>query len=174
MGFFKNLWNIFTEVIDAVNPLEGFIDNVFLDKVSRLRRGAVLYCDLPIGKHSGIYVGKKKIVHLNGDGTIEKVSPRGFIDRLGGLNTAMSIYVSCAGTSAVGSPEVADRALNMVGNRRNYNVILDNCHQFSAGCLTGDFDNSSNSLSMLRNEARTVLDTDTWRVWDLDSKELFG
>jgi len=156
------------------NLAESFVDNVFRDQVSDLRVGAVVYCDLHAGEHSGIYIGDEEIVHLNGEGDIEIVSPSEFIQRLGGFNTAMSIYVSCDGTDVVGSSTVADRARESVGGYRDYNFILDNCHQFTAGCLTGNFENSSNFLWMLKREASEVLGADAWRVWALDSDELFG
>ena len=42
--------------------------------------GAPIYCDLGFNtvEHSGIYVGNNEVVHLNGNGQIEKVSLDGF------------------------------------------------------------------------------------------------
>ncbi|MEJ2676599.1 MAG: hypothetical protein P8011_15675 [Acidihalobacter sp.] len=80
----------------------------------------------------------------------------------------MNILVSCRGASAVGSKKTADRAKSAVGKVRDYNFVLDNCHQFSAGCLTGDFDNSCNFLWMLKDETKNELGSDTWRHWDID------
>lgn len=150
--------------------LESFIDNVFRDKVSEPQVGSLVYCDIVTGyaEHSGIYVGKRRIVHLNGDGLIESVSPQEFIGRLGGFNTAMSIYVSCYETKAVGSYIVADRARIAVGKKRDYSLIFDNCHQFSAGCLTGNFDNSCNFMWMLKDESKKHLNSNSWRIWDID------
>jgi hypothetical protein len=149
------------------NTLESFVDNVFRDKVYPIR-GSVVYCDLGFGlaEHSGIYVGDNKIVHLDGSGLIECVSPRMFISRLNGLNGAISIYVSCVGGSAVGANNVAKRAVGMIGEARAYNVVLDNCHQFSSGCITGNFDNSDNFLWMLKKTSRERIGSDTWRVWE--------
>lgn len=159
----------------VINNFSGsFIDNVIREKICYLPPGAVVYCDLLCFEHSGIYVGNDKIVHLDGSGDIELVSPKTFISRLGGFNNAISIYASCIGTSPVGSEDVANRALNMVGNYRNYNLVLDNCHQFSAGCLSGEFDNPCNFLWALKHEARNILGSDTWRIWDKDASELFG
>ena len=76
-----------------------------------------------------------------------------------------SIYVSCRNGRAVGSQQVANRALRKIGSRRDYNVIFDNCHQFCSGCLTGDFENSDNFLSMLKDTAQNTLGADDWRVW---------
>ena len=143
----------------------SIIDNVFRDKVVPIP-GSILYCDLWTVEHSGVYIGNNKIVHLDGSGEIECVSPDEFLNRLDGLNTAISIYVSCKDTKAVGNQKIANRAKNMIGNKRNYNFILDNCHQFTAGCITGDFENSNSFLWMMQFEAEKKLGVDTWRVWD--------
>ncbi len=144
---------------------ESFVDNVLRDKVAEPEIGSVLYCDLAFGfaEHSGIYVGNQRIVHLTGDGVIEEVSSEGFLSG----TTAMSIYVSCAEETPVGSQRVAARARSMVGHRRSYNLLQDNCHQFSAGCLTGNFDNTHNFLWMLKEESNHTLGSNSWRVWEL-------
>lgn len=151
------------------NLTESFIDNVIRDTVDKPKVGSIVYCDLAAGnaEHSGIYVGYNKIVHLNGDGLIESVTPKQFIDRLGGFNTAISIYVSCNGLKPVGSKEAAKRAKKMVGIRREYNLLLDNCHQFSAGCLSGDFENANNFMWILKKEASKRINANSWRVWDV-------
>lgn len=144
---------------------KSFIDNVVRDKVATLSVGSVVYCDLPIGEHSGVYIGNDEIVHLNGSGIIEKVSPADFLQRVDGWNTAISIYASCIGQDSVGSEKVADCAKSRIGKQRDYNFILDNCHQFTSGCLTGDYDNSDNFLWMMKHTAKNVLGANTWRVW---------
>ena len=146
--------------------LKSFIDNVIRDTVVPVK-GSVVYCSLfEYAEHSGIYIGKNKIVHLDGSGIIEVVSPKEFIERLGGFNTAISIYVSCNGLSATGTNTIARRAKKMVGKGRKYHVILDNCHQFTSGCITGNFENSDNFLWMLKSSANNVLSTNKWRVWN--------
>jgi hypothetical protein len=146
------------------NVAEGIVD-ACRDQVQP-EIGSVLYCDLALGymDHSGIYIGNNEIVHLSGKGHIEIVSPKQFING----TTACSIYVSCRGTSSVGSAAAAKLARDMVGTSRNYNFILDNCHQFCAGCLTGDFENACNFLWMLKHESEKQLGSDTWRFWDID------
>ena len=90
------------------------------------KKGSVLYCDLTGSflEHSGIYVGDNRIVHLNGKGEIEAVSPAEFLS----LFALQDIYVSCMENSAIGSERVATRALSMVGKKRNYNLVMNNCH----------------------------------------------
>ncbi len=77
-----------------------------------------------------------------------------------------SIYVSSRDGRAVGSRQAAQRALEMVGRSRDYNLVLDNCHQFSSGCLTGNFENSDNFLWMLKETAKKIIGADDdWRKW---------
>ena len=150
------------------NFIESFVDNVCRDKVSA-KPGSVLYFEMAFGaaEHSGIYVGKGQVVELSGEGVIQKVPVSEFLSVPSIVDTAISIYVSSKDGHAVGSDAVARRARTMVGGSRNYNLILDNCHQFTSGCLTGDFENSDNFLWMLKDTAKESLGADEWRVWDL-------
>ena len=77
----------------------------------------------------------------------------------------MSIYVSCNNKKSVGSELVAQRALAMVGQRRNYNFLLDNCHQFCCGCLTGEFNNNNKFLWQLKKIAKQEIQAKEWRIW---------
>lgn len=151
----------------GLSLLEGFVDNCFRDTV-KPELGSVLYCDLLFGiaVHSGIYVGNNEIVHLDGSGRIELVSPDQFLNRLNGFNIAVSIYVSSYESEAIGNEKFAERALAMLGKKRAYNLLLDNCHQFTAGCISGDFENHVNYLWMLKNHCIKYSDCNTWRVWE--------
>lgn len=119
---------------------ESILDNFLRTRVTPIA-GNILYCDLALYvEHSGIYLGIGEIAHLDGTGAIEIVSPKAFCGRLGGWNNALSIYVSCSGgEEAVGSASIANRARELVGRRRNYNLIHDNFHQFVSACITGNF-----------------------------------
>ncbi|MDO5288172.1 MAG: hypothetical protein Q4F13_00860 [Pseudomonadota bacterium] len=129
----------------------------------RPKPGSIVYCDLLFGyaEHSGVYVGRGRIVHLSRHGKIEKVSFRDFTHN----TTAIGVYVSSRNGQAVGSRQAAKRALAMVSQKRKYHFILDNCHQFSAGCLSGRFDNPINFLWMLKREARRQLGASQWLLW---------
>lgn len=150
-----------------MNATSSLVDNCVRDK-TRPVMGSIVFCDLAVvAEHSGIYVGKGKIAHLDGSGNIEIVTARQFMKRLGGLNPALSIYVSCDDDGAVGSRSVAKRAKAMLGGERAYNLILDNCHQFTSGCITGDYGNSDNFLWMLKHTAEQEMGATCWRVWDI-------
>jgi len=152
----------------ALKIAESFIDNVVRDCIPEPALGSVVYCALAMGylDHSGIYIGKNQIVHLDGSGEIEIVSPETFLNRLGGLNLAISITVSCAAGKPVGSRQVAARARRQVGRTVDYRLLTNNCHVFTAGCISGDFDNWSVTMSALKSAARDHLGAKEWRVWD--------
>lgn len=124
-------------------------------------RGSVIYTDLVFGfaEHSGIYIGGGKVVELCGNGDIQIASINEFTN--GG--TGVSIFVSCQDGNANGSESIAQNAEQMVGRSRDYNVVLDNCHQFTSGCVTGNFDNSDNFLWMLKDTVKKYTLTNSWK-----------
>lgn len=150
---------------------DSFIDNVFKDKV-KPKVGSVVHCGLFANKidHSGIYIGYNKIAHLDGSGKIEAVTPEVFLNRLDGLNMAISIYVSCKDGKAIGSRIVAENAKRKIGKSVKYNLFNNNCHIFSSGCLTGKFDNNDGFFSELEETTERILGSNEWRVWDIPSK----
>ncbi|WP_371374878.1 lecithin retinol acyltransferase family protein [Thalassotalea aquiviva] len=145
----------------AINLVESLVDE-FRDSVTP-KIGSVVYCDMCCGyaDHSGIYVGNNQIIHLNGKGVIEQVNPTGFTDG----TTALNIYVSAKDEYACGDEDVAERALDMLGTKTEYNTLSNNCHQFSAYCLNGDLHNACSFMWMLKDEAKSYLGANTWRHW---------
>lgn len=144
-------------------------DGVFVEPVP----GSVVYCDLGAGfiEHSGIYIGNGRIVALERDGRIVSRTPEGFMKD----TPAFCIYVSCSGDHAVGSSEAAERAREKIGSRRNYNVATDNCHHFSYGCLSGNFESRVVMLRQLKAECSMTLDADRWCPWDYgNARELLS
>ena len=137
----------------ATNSACGAVKSAYKNFDTKVmpKKGSVLYCDLTGSflEHSGIYVGDNRIVHLNGKGEIEVVSPAAFLSPF----ALQDIYVSCMENSAVGSERVANHAMSIVGEKRSYNLMLDNCHQFTTGCLTGNIEKSKNYLWMLKMQA---------------------
>ena len=144
---------------------ESFVDNVIRDKVTPVV-GSVVHCSLYGVEHTGIYIGNGVIVELLGSGLIRETTPEGFMQ---GTN-AISVYVACDGDQPLGASRIALRAVDMIGRQRQYNVLMDNCHQFSAGCISGDFSNANNFFWMLEDEISQKMNNGspiTWRVWDL-------
>lgn len=150
------------------NLAESFIDSVVRDTVVRPAVGGIVWCEmgLDVTRHSGIYVGYGMIVHLDGDGRVCRDNARTFMARLNGWNTAMSIYTDCQGVKPAGDPAVAKRARASVGQTRTYNLLSNNCHRFTAECISGESCpdvTMASSLDVYRKG-------DTWRVWETPVK----
>ncbi|SFK75991.1 hypothetical protein SAMN03159341_101447 [Paenibacillus sp. 1_12] len=131
--------------------------------------GSVIYTQLGFGsmEHSGIYLLNGEVVELNGDGQIHIVSLKEFTGRLTTFND--DIYVPCYADydGTIATPGTGGNALEMAGSIRNYNLLIDNCHQFCAGCVTGDFENSSNFLWMLKDVVKEAAGTEVvWKKWN--------
>ncbi|NCU39949.1 hypothetical protein EOL99_03600 [Candidatus Falkowbacteria bacterium] len=141
--------------------------------------GTIVYCNIGPVEHSGVYIRNGKIAQLNGNGKIELVSPRQFTDSISTLNKKIMVpfpkdHLWEYGTS-VSSYATGERALSMIGDKRDYNFILDNCHQFCAGCITGKFDNEINFLFFLKNliqQVEYIGEPITWFEWDWEYKKL--
>ena len=118
-------------------------------------------------EHTGIYIGRNRIVHLEGDGNIRSVSPEEFVARLDGKNPSHKIYFAASNDKSLGNTDVAQRARNMRNGFRNYNVLFDNCHQFTCGCLTGKFENPNNFFWMVENEIKLqyAIENFVWQEW---------
>ncbi len=152
------------------NFAESFVDNVVKKRVTPTV-GSIIYCELifDTASHTGVYVGNGDIVHLDGSGFVERVSTKEFLNRLDGLNSAISIYVSCNNDISVGNQEIADRALEMLGEKLEYNLALNNCHKFTSNCISGDFESSGVFLLQdVKMLALEQLQADNWLVWELE------
>ncbi|GAB6557998.1 hypothetical protein bcgnr5378_07090 [Bacillus cereus] len=137
--------------------------------------GAPIFCDLGFGyiDHSGIYIGNNRVVQLNGKGSIEEVSLDGFTSNITTVNKKVVVPADRYTGAPISFMDSYERALEMVGNRRNYNMIIDNCHQFTAGCVTGDFEEQNNFLVFLKSTVGEQYGSKiTWRRWYWHSKFL--
>ncbi len=171
------------------NPLTAFfnclIDNEIRTMVDEPAIGSVVYCDLALSmaEHSGIYIGRNQIVHLNGDGIVEKVTAQEFLNRLDGFTLAVTIMTSCDGLTPIGSKAVAKRAKKKIGKKIGYNLLLKNCHAFCISCLIDDFNfkhSIFSNLNLLENKggfsslidtAENVLSANDWRAWNYPYKK---
>ncbi|MEF4941887.1 lecithin retinol acyltransferase family protein, partial [Escherichia coli] len=125
--------------------------------------GGIVQCELLFGlaAHSGIYVGNGDIVHLDGDGTVIKSKAKGFLDRLDGWNSAISVYTDCMDLTPQGCARAAERAKAAVGQHYPYSLLDFNCHRFTARCVTGD---SCPDIWLARH-LDSFQKGDRWRVW---------
>ncbi|MCM3624333.1 hypothetical protein M4D70_19080 [Brevibacillus borstelensis] len=172
-----NVVKVVNEVQEAKDDLiygkqpslkEIFDDNKKTVKNFTPAYGALVYCELGFGsmEHSGIYVGGNRIIDLDGKGNIKKVSLNEFTSHISTVDT--EIWVPCDKEgNPIGLSYAGDRAVNMLGGKRDYNLILDNCHQFASGCITGNFENADNFLWMLKDTfAKTFRNSVVWKKWE--------
>ena len=150
--------------------------NSFLDHLTNKyvtpEVGSVVLCDLsPVpclsaiglnAEHTGIYVGNNEIIHRNGDGYLEKVSPNKFLERLNGKNCAISVYISCKGSNPLNNEKVYNRAICAL------NDLEHSGYDITRYCLTGETDHCGLdfTFSSLQNLLNKDFGMDNWRIWN--------
>ncbi len=142
----------------------------------RPRPGSVMHCALMVNlEHLGVFVKRDRIVELEGEGDIRAIDPDEFLNS-SLVRTGSDIYVACDTKTGVvlGSKDIAMRAGMMTGEKRDYNLLLDNCHQFTSGCITGKFENADNLFMLLEstisrkmNRGRPI----NWLIWNHDEDD---
>ena len=132
--------------------------------------GSLIYCELFKMEHSGIYMGDHRIAQLNGKGKIEIVTPDIFTANSTTLDCDIFIPVNADG-QPITYYHASENAKRVIGQTRKYNLILNNCHQFCSGCITGDYENN-NKLLLLTKKAfsRAVQQKVLWQRWDWQKK----
>lgn len=100
--------------------------------------GCIVVCNLAVGwaDHSGIYIGRNRIIELNGDGHFRKVSPQEFVSD-GTLRTGKTIYMAYRNGKPLTVRGVTARARQFLGKKTNYCTIYNNCHKHTAHWATG-------------------------------------
>ncbi len=84
------------------------------------------------------------------------------------------MYVACdEDCKPVGSSAIANRARAALRNprqKKGYNLLTKNCHQFTQYCITGDEDNGIADLTFANLERilRRELNMDKWVKWEFD------
>lgn len=84
------------------------------------------------------------------------------------LRTAINIACDKDG-NVLYDERIAKRAKQMIGRQRDCHFLLDNCHQFISGCITGKFQNSDNYFWMVCYTIKMELNNGNsieWLVWD--------
>ena len=116
-------------------------------------KGCILKCDLGVLlEHTGLYIGNGKIVSLNRHSQIRIEDEHSFFPP--GTNPDSNrIYAACYGETdeVLFSADAARRAKKKVDGKTPYNVLFNNCHRFTTGCLTGNFENEVVSFTQLED-----------------------
>jgi len=147
--------------------------------LSSVRPGAILLVGLAVVlEHSGVYLGDGKIAELHGSGEISEVSFEQF--RVGRDSDKMKIrsgdriYAACSLSESgrfapLCDAETAEVARKYVRNNVSYNLLVNNCHLFSASCV-------SHSQSLAPSaEPTTIEDLERCiaRAYGIDSYNVF-
>ncbi len=163
----QNINNALSSTLPGYSAIEGVIDNYVRDTVTP-KPGSILHCSLYGAEHSGIYIGNGEIVELQGklsrnSGAIHITNKDGF---MAGTN-ALTVYVACYrdGSEPIALEQVAQRARAAVGETRNYHLLLNNCHIFTSGCITGNFSNNNSFFKDLQDTIRATYGNFNWRAW---------
>lgn len=182
MGIFSELIDLF--VIDPVKiatetvvEAGGIITNIARESTTALsqevfpKRGSIVHCKLTGGvEHSGIYVGEGKIVELNGDGDIRKVNYNVFLYGDSWVRSGIRVYIACdTKGNVLYDSLIASRAERKAGEKRNYNLILSNCHNFTCECITGCIDNADTFFTFLEETISNKLNNGNsikWLPWN--------
>jgi hypothetical protein len=135
------------------------------------RPGTPVYTELGFGtmEHSGIYMGQGRLIELNGQGGIADVTIKEFTNHITTFNHELWVPVNKNLDMVINFYKAYDNALDALFNNsgRNYNLLFDNCHQFTSGCITGDFENTHNFLWMLKDQvAKSEYEDVVWKKWD--------
>ena len=128
------------------------LKNIFKDNSISLKQGAIVFCKLA-GEFepTGIFIGDNQIIELNGDGYIKKVSINEFLNS-SLIRTGLDLYTFVdKDNDLLYSYSFYLNAKDILNSRRNYNVAFDNCHQFTSGCITNNFENDNNFFWMLKD-----------------------
>ncbi|MBR1777042.1 MAG: hypothetical protein IJ752_00445 [Alphaproteobacteria bacterium] len=134
-------------------------------------KGCILKCDLGVLlEHTGLYIGQGKIVGLNRHSQIRIEDEKSFFPP--GTNpNSHRIYAACYGntTELLFSSAAARRARKKVNHETPYNVLFNNCHRFTAGCITGNFENDVVSFSQLEDvifaHQEELCKKRSWWIW---------
>jgi hypothetical protein len=131
------------------------------------KTGAIVRCELAGAlDHTGILVADDQIIELDGTGLIRIVSYTDFLIA-SPYRTGDDITIACDDDSlaVLADLAAAKRAIDLVGQSRDYHLFLDNCHQFVSGCLTGHFDNDDKLFSLMALTVSEVLNDHKPVVW---------
>ncbi|MBM6645116.1 hypothetical protein [Bacillus sp. RIT 809] len=131
--------------------------------------GSPIYCDLLFGaaEHSGIYIGDFEVMQLNGNGLVEVVSLFEFTDNISTISRDIFFPVDKSNSLPIEFKDAYWKAILNEDEKLKYNVVTNNCHKFTSGCLTGDFEQNNQPLDFMKCTAEKVYGKQVeWCRWD--------
>ena len=139
------------------------------DLLPTLPPGTPVFCHFTLcaAEHTGICMGDC-IVHLDGTGKVCCSTPAKFLARLDGTNLSTNIYYAArAENTPLASAAIADRARQQIGRQLGYNLLTNNCHDFSIGCITGTSTLQNWRLHDVERAITHIFQTPNWqwRCW---------
>jgi hypothetical protein len=96
--------------------------------------GGFVYCRLYGFEHSGISTHNNQIIELERDGIVKKSTCDEFLRGTG----SAKILIAGSGNRIILDPVVAELAEDFVLQKRGYNLLFQNCHNFVATAITQD------------------------------------
>jgi len=121
--------------------------------LSNLKPGAILMCSLAFSaaEHTGIYLGDGNVAELKGSGEVRSINIYEFINSTE-VRTGVSAFAACDINGNIFiSKEASKNAKSTLGDYREYNLVTNNCHKYTAGCLTGNFENVFVTFTLLES-----------------------
>ena len=119
--------------------------------------GAILKVDLKLNAdHSGIYLGYGNVAELDGSGKIMVSYLDDFLKGDRSWRCGENIYAAYDNNNLkfLADEKFALRAIKSLCQIREYAFDTENCHKFTTGCITGNFDNDVIFFSSLEEEIR--------------------
>ena len=119
--------------------------------------GAILKVDLKLNAdHSGIYLGYGNVAELDGSGRIMVRYLDDFLKGDRSWRCGEKIYAAYdrSNLKFLADEKFALRAIESLCQIREYAFDTENCHKFTTGCITGNFDNDVIFFSSLEEEIR--------------------
>ncbi len=131
-------------------------------------------------EHTGIYMGNGKFLELYGDGSINMVGKKDFLDGAYRNNdfpvrTGIHVYVASQGDQPIVVKEAVEQGTTLYKKVKKipYHVLHNNCHMFTGFCLFGrDFQRNygcrffTNLTRMIITELAPSVDSFSWRISD--------
>lgn len=167
----KSLTTLLTGGVFPVPPIANPLINKIRYSSTHLEPGlgSPVYCDLLFGlaEHSGIYIGDFDVMQLNRHGLVEVVNLLEFTDNISTTSRDIFFPLDKSNSTSIEFKDAYWRAILNEDEKIKYNVVTNNCHKFTSGCLTGDFDQNNQLLDFMKCTTEEVYGKPIeWCRWD--------